>query len=86
MPSTRNVFAIGLRQPTITRYVWRTHHIPAVQVELSAWLRIVERLPQASNAKSGIAPHFRGDGQRILRAYCTLRDFIGAWTAAELTE
>lgn len=68
----------GVRQPTITRYAWRNHHIPAVQVELTAWLRIVERLPSASNAKSGIAPYFRGDGQRILRAFCTLRDFINA--------
>ncbi|SRR5258708_4097254 len=67
----------GVRQPTITRYVWRRHGIPAVQVEMSAWVRIVERLPEASNARSGIAPHFRGDGTRILRTYTALRRFIG---------
>jgi hypothetical protein len=68
----------GVRQPTITRYVWRRHHTPAVQIELSAWVRIVERLPSASNAQNGSAPHFRGDGARILRVYEALREFISA--------
>ncbi len=66
----------GMRQPTITRYAWRRHHIPAVQVEMSAWVRIVERLDTASNAQNGSAPHFRGDGVRIVRVYDALREFI----------
>lgn len=66
----------GILQPTITRYLWRKHHIPAVQIELSAWVRIVRRLENASNAKSGAAPYFRGDGSRIQRVYEALRTFI----------
>jgi hypothetical protein len=66
----------GVRQPTITRYVWRQHHTPAVQIELSAWVRVVQRLPSASNARNGTAPHFRGDGARILRVFEALREFI----------
>jgi hypothetical protein len=66
----------GVRQPTITRYVWQRHHIPAAQIELSAWVRIVDRLPNASNARNGGAPHFRGDGPRICRAYQALEDFV----------
>ena len=66
----------GLRQPTITRYVWRQHHTPAVQIELSAWVRVVQRLESASNARNGTAPHFRGDGARILRVFDALREFI----------
>jgi hypothetical protein len=66
----------GLLQPTITRYLWRKHHIPSVQIELTAWVRIVERLPNATNTRNGIAPHFRGDTQRIIRVYNALRAFI----------
>lgn len=66
----------GVRQPTITRYMWRRHHVPSVQVELSAWVRVVRRLANASNARNGTAPHFRGDGERILRVFHALRDFI----------
>jgi hypothetical protein len=66
----------GVRQPTITRYVWRQHRVPAVQIELSAWVRVVQRLASASNARNGTAPHFRGDGKRILRVFNALRDFI----------
>ncbi len=68
----------GIRLPTITRYAWRRHHIPAAQIELSAWVRIVERLPNAYNAVNGTAPHFRGDGSRIERAYNALLHFIHA--------
>jgi hypothetical protein len=66
----------GMRLPTITRYAWRQHNIPAVQIEISAWARIVERLPNASNARNGTAPYFRGDSARILRVFNALRDFI----------
>jgi hypothetical protein len=66
----------GIRLPTITRYAWRRHHIPAVQLELSAWVRIVERLPNAYNAVNGTAPHFRGDGSRIVRTYNALLNFV----------
>ncbi len=37
---------------------------------------VIERLPSASNAQNGSAPYFRGDGQRILRVYEALREFI----------
>ena len=66
----------GLHLPTITRFVWQKHHIPAVQIELSAWVRIVQRLPNATNARNQTAPHFRGDGARILRVIEALREFI----------
>jgi hypothetical protein len=66
----------GLRQPTITRYIWHKHGIPTVQVELSAWVRIVVRLESASNARNGTAPHFRGDGARIAGVYAALREYI----------
>ncbi len=66
----------GVRQPTITRYVWRQHHIPAVQIELSAWVRVVQRLESASNARNGSAPDFRGDGARIIRVFQALYAFI----------
>ena len=68
----------GMLQPTITRFAWRIHRIPAVQIELSAWVRVVERLPEATNARNGTAPHFRGDGVRIRRAYEALSNFISA--------
>ena len=66
----------GVRQLTITRYAWQRYHIPAVQIEMSAWVRIVERLENASSFRNGTAPRFRGDGVRILRAYQALRSFI----------
>jgi hypothetical protein len=66
----------GVLQPTVTRYIWRTHHIPTAQIELISWLRIVERLSTASNARNGLAPYFRGDGQRILRVFQAIREFI----------
>ncbi|MEP7284908.1 MAG: hypothetical protein ABI947_03975 [Chloroflexota bacterium] len=71
----------GIRQPTITRYVWRQHHIPAVQIEMSAWVRVVQRLPNASNARNGSAPDFRGDGKRIVRAYAALQTFVDECSA-----
>jgi hypothetical protein len=66
----------GVRQLTVTRYAWQRYHIPAVQIEMSAWVRIVERLENASSYRNGTAPHFRGDGPRILRTYQALRTFI----------
>ncbi len=68
----------GVLQPTITRYVWQQHHIPAAQIELISWVRIVERLSSASNAKNGLAPYFRGDGFRILHVYSALCAFVQA--------
>jgi hypothetical protein len=66
----------GVTTATITRYVWRNHRIPTVQIELSAWVRVVQRLETASNARNGSAPNFRGDGTRIVRVYDALRAFI----------
>jgi hypothetical protein len=43
-----------------------------VQVELNAWVRIVQRLPSASEAQRGIAPHFWGDPERIRRVLVAL--------------
>jgi hypothetical protein len=68
-------YAGGVRQPTVTRYLWQ-NGIPTVQLELSAWVRVVERLPNASNAKNGTAPHFRGDPERIERLFNALQTFI----------
>ena len=66
----------GIRLPTITRYAWRHHHIPAAQIEINAWARLVERLPNAYNAVNGTSPNFRGDGSRIERTYTALLNFI----------
>jgi hypothetical protein len=66
----------GVLQPTITRYVWRQHHIPTAQIELISWVRIVERLSSSTNARNGLAPYFRGDGLRILRVYDAIRTFV----------
>jgi hypothetical protein len=66
----------GLLQPTVTRYLWKRHHIPTVQIELSAWVRVVDRLPSASNAKNNSAPHFRGDPDRVVRVYNALLQFL----------
>lgn len=52
----------GVRQETITRYVWETLKTPAVQMELNSRLRVVYRAPQ----KPGGTPYC-GDAQWIER-------------------
>lgn len=66
----------GVSDPTITRFAWRELGVPAVQVELNAWVRIVQRLPSASEAQRGIAPHFRGDPERIHRVLAALAQIV----------
>lgn len=66
----------GAVLPTVTRYLWEQHSIPAAQIELSAWLRVVKRLPSASNARNGTSPDFRGDPTRIVRGVSALYAFI----------
>lgn len=60
-------YAGGAHMPTVTRYAWQTLGVPAAQLEINAWARIVERLPDAYEARSGSAPVFRGDPNRIRR-------------------
>lgn len=66
----------GAVQPTITRYLWEQQGIPAVQIELSAWVRVVARLPSATNAKNSTSPDFRGEPGRILRVASALVAFL----------
>lgn len=66
----------GIKLPTITRHVWERHQIPAVQIELSAWVRITRRLENATNARNGTSPHFRGDLDRIGFVCLALYSFI----------
>jgi hypothetical protein len=57
----------GLTRPTITRFAFYQLHIPAIQVEINAWLRILKRTPQSSNALDNNAPNFQCDHQRFRR-------------------
>ncbi|MBX3083588.1 MAG: hypothetical protein KF716_18285 [Anaerolineae bacterium] len=66
----------GARLPTITRFLWEQHQLPCAQIELSAWMRIVQRLPNATNAKNMTSPDFRGDPARILRVLEALTSFL----------
>ncbi|MBX3064974.1 MAG: hypothetical protein U0528_14220 [Anaerolineae bacterium] len=66
----------GFKLPTITRHVWERHQIPAVQIELSAWVRITRRLENATNARNGTSPNFRGDLGRIGFVCTALHNFI----------
>jgi len=68
----------GARLPTITRYLWEQHQLPTAQIELSAWVRVVERLPNATNAKNLTSPEFRGEPSRIGRVLDALTEFVGS--------
>jgi hypothetical protein len=68
----------GAKLPTITRFLWEQFHLPCAQIELSAWVRIVQRLPNATNSKNMTSPEFRGDPSRIGRVLDALTDFLGA--------
>jgi hypothetical protein len=69
-------YAGGAVRPTVTRFVWERFEIPAVQIEINAWARIVTRLPDAWGARHRIAPDFRGDPARIRRVLDGLRRII----------
>ena len=60
-------YAGGSHRATVTRYLWQTTGVAAMQLEVNAWARIVERLPASYAALSGEAPEFRGDPARIQR-------------------
>lgn len=62
----------GLRHPTITRFVSQTLGIAAAQLELNAWVRVLQRLPTASNSQRGQAPNFRADEARFRRVFAAL--------------
>ncbi|MFC1959878.1 hypothetical protein ACFLYO_04130 [Chloroflexota bacterium] len=69
-------YAGGTHQSTVTRYVWGELGVPAIQIEVNEWVRIVERLPTSYHAEHRIAPDFRGDPVRIARVLTGLRDII----------
>ncbi len=51
----------GLIRPTITRFVHQTLGVAAIQVEINAWARVLERLPTSTNARNQQAPEFMAD-------------------------
>ena len=60
----------GSRQETITRFCWQKLQVPAIQLEFNSYLRVVRRLPEASERDP-----FQGDPahiQRAIRALITL--------------
>lgn len=64
----------GLRLPTVTRFVHEVLKLPAVQIELNAWLRVLERLPHSTNALNNSAPHFYADRRRFQRVMSALAE------------
>jgi hypothetical protein len=63
----------GRLRETITRYVSTVLGVPALQVELNAYLRVVRRLPSATEHEP-----FEGKTKEILRAIHALEDVIKA--------
>lgn len=57
----------GLSRPTITRFAHQQLHVPAIQMEINAWIRVLKRLPHSTNALSRTAPDFYGDRERFVR-------------------
>lgn len=56
----------GLKRPTITRFVYQELGLPAAQIEINAWLRVLQRLPESSNSRRGLALNFSAD-QKLFR-------------------
>lgn len=71
-------YAGGTHRPTVTRFVWQVLGIAAVQIEINAWARIVQRLPDSYAAQRGISPDFRGEPGRIRRVLAALTSIIKA--------
>ncbi len=69
-------YAGGTHRPTVTRFVWQQLGVAAMQIEINAWARIVERLPSAYAARRGIAPQFRGEPQRIMCVLAALARIV----------
>ncbi len=63
----------GSRQETITAFVSQRLGVPAAQIELNSYLRVVRRLPQASERDP-----FEGDEGMILRTIETLVALVRA--------
>lgn len=71
----------GLTRPTITRFVSENFQLPAAQIEINGWLRILQRLPTSSNALNNTAPHFRcdyGRFERVISALVGIVDYIAS--------
>jgi hypothetical protein len=64
----------GLKHPTITRFVSQELNIPAMQIEINAWIRVIERLPHASNAHAAL--NFRADVGRFERVIEALKNVV----------
>ncbi len=73
-------YAGGARRPTVTRFVWQQLGVPAMQIEINAWARVVARLPESYEALRGVAPDFRGDPARIRRVLSGLMRIVEAVT------
>ena len=66
----------GLRMPTITRFVYQELHLPAIQVEINAWLRLLQRLPHSTSALRNHEPDFQGDHERFRRMMSAFVDVV----------
>ncbi|MFP4322656.1 MAG: hypothetical protein ACLFTK_09395 [Anaerolineales bacterium] len=65
----------GLKRPTVTRFAYQVLGIPAVQIEINAWARVLQRLPSSSNARQQHAPGFKGEHtlfRRMIEAFSLL--------------
>jgi hypothetical protein len=68
----------GLTRPTVTRFAHQILGIAAIQIEINSWLRVLERLPQATHNK--IAPSFRGDPELFRRVMAALAQIANSFT------
>ena len=66
----------GVHRQTVTRFVWEVCGVEAAQLEINAWLRVVQRLEGATDYRE--APRFRGDPARILRLLDALASLVTA--------
>jgi hypothetical protein len=69
----------GTRQETITRYCWQKMRIPAAQLEFNAYLRVVRRLPEATEREP-----FKGEPEQIQKAVRTLLALVRTLAKTEL--
>ena len=63
----------GQKQETITRYVSQKLNVPAAQLEINPYLRVVRRRPDATDRDP-----FEGEPQHILRLIRTLAALVSA--------
>jgi hypothetical protein len=69
-------YAGGMHHHTVTRFVWRACGVQAAQLEINAWLRVVQRMESATSYH--VAPHFRADPARIIRLLNALASLVEA--------